>query len=54
MKRQEKKGFVSLFTYMIGIPLAFVNPYISEALFLLVAIMWFIPDKNVEKAMQAE
>jgi uncharacterized membrane protein len=54
MKRQEKKGYISLFIYLSGIPLAFVNPFISEGLFLLVGIMWFIPDKNIEKAMESE
>ncbi|HTA28702.1 MAG TPA: TMEM175 family protein [Bacteroidia bacterium] len=52
MKRQEKKGYISLFLYLSGIPLAFVNPFITEALFLLVGIMWFIPDKNIERAME--
>ncbi len=54
MNRQEKKGYASFFIYLSAIPLAFVNPYISEALFLLVSIMWFIPDKNVERAMESE
>lgn len=54
MKRQEKKGYASVIIYALGIPMAFVNPYISEALFLLVSIMWFFPDKNVEQAMEAE
>jgi uncharacterized membrane protein len=54
MKRQEKKGYVSMFIYLLGIPMAFVNPYISEGMFLLISVMWFIPDKNIEKAMEAE
>lgn len=54
MRRQQKKGIISMAMYLLGIPMAFVNPYISEGLFLLVSIMWFIPDKNVEKAMEAE
>jgi uncharacterized membrane protein len=54
MKRQEKKGIISMVIYLLGIPMAFVNPYISEVLFLLVSIMWFFPDKNVEKAMESE
>jgi uncharacterized membrane protein len=54
MKRLEKKGYVSLFMYALGIPMAFVNPYISEGLFLLVSVMWFIPDTHVEKAMESE
>lgn len=54
MKRQERKGYISIFIYALGIPIAFINPYISEGLFLLVSVMWFFPDKNVERAMEAE
>jgi uncharacterized membrane protein len=54
MKRQEKKGYISIVIYAMGVPVAFINPYISEALFLLVSVMWFFPDKNVEKAMETE
>jgi uncharacterized membrane protein len=54
MKRQERKGYITLFIYILGIPMAFVNPFISEGLFLLVGVMWFIPDKNVERAMEGE
>jgi uncharacterized membrane protein len=51
MRRLQNKGFISTVLYSVAIPLAFVNPYISEALFLLVSVMWFMPDKNVERAM---
>jgi uncharacterized membrane protein len=54
MKRQAKKGFISIFIYALAIPMAFVNAYISEGLFLLVSIMWFFPDKNVERAIEEE
>ena len=54
MKRQGKKGYISIAIYTSAIPLAFLNPYISEVLFLLVSVMWFMPDKNVEKAMEEE
>jgi uncharacterized membrane protein len=54
MKRQAKKGYISVFIYALGIPMAFVNPYISESLFLLVSVMWFFPDMNVERAMEGE
>jgi hypothetical protein len=37
-----------------AIPLAFVNTYISEVLFIAVAIIWIIPDKRIEMAMKKE
>ncbi|MDB5282372.1 MAG: hypothetical protein JWO06_1447 [Bacteroidota bacterium] len=50
MARQGVKGWVSVILYTAGIPLAFFNPFISEALFVITAIMWLVPDKNIEKA----
>ncbi len=54
MKGQERKGYISGCMYASGILTAFINPYISEGLFLLVSVMWFLPDKNIEKAMESE
>ncbi len=48
----DTKGYVSLLLYATAIPLAFVNPRISMSLYVLVAIIWFIPDRRIEKVMQ--
>jgi len=45
----ERKGILSLVAYSASVGLAFVNPVISGALFVLVAIMWVIPDRALEK-----
>jgi uncharacterized membrane protein len=42
------KGKVSPLCYLAAIPLAFVNVWISNALFVLVAIFWLIPDRRIE------
>lgn len=47
------KGKVSLALYAAAIPLAFVHPWISDALFLAVALIWFIPDPRIEKVAGA-
>ena len=52
MERTKIKGYFSLISYTAAIPLAYVNPYISCAIFVLVAVAWFIPDKNIEKALK--
>jgi hypothetical protein len=46
------KGVISLIAYSVSIPLAYVNLYISEIIFFLIAILWLIPDKNIEKAVK--
>ena len=50
MSRQDKKGWISIILYSAGIPFAFINPFISETFFVLVAIMWLIPEKKIEDA----
>ena len=42
------KGKISLVFYLLAIALAFVNTYISFALYFLVACIWFIPDRRIE------
>ncbi len=48
---KDYKGIVSMVAYLIAIPMAFVNPWISCALYVLVAIMWFIPDRRIERVL---
>ncbi|HEX3310655.1 MAG TPA: hypothetical protein VHS32_30760, partial [Streptosporangiaceae bacterium] len=40
----DTKGRVSLLAYAAATVLAFVSPWITYALFVAVAVMWFIPD----------
>jgi hypothetical protein len=51
MQRQRGKGIGSLFLYSAAVPLAYVNAIISGALFVLVAVLWLIPDKRIEQLM---
>ncbi len=45
----DSKGILSVVIYAIAIPLAFVRPWIACAGYILVAIMWLIPDSRIEK-----
>ena len=40
------KGYVSIAVYALGVGLAFVNPYLAYSLYVLVALVWFIPDRR--------
>ena len=44
------KGKISVVIYAIAIPIAFVEWWISCALYVLVAAIWFIPDRRIERA----
>jgi len=50
---RDVKGKLSIFLYASAIPLAFVNPWISCALYVAVAAIWFIPDRRIEKVEAA-
>jgi uncharacterized membrane protein len=45
----DTKGRVSLLAYAAATVLAFVSPWISYALFVAVAVMWFIPDRRLSQ-----
>jgi len=47
----DSKGIISVAAYFIAIPLAFISPWISVSLYTLVAAMWFIPDRRIEKKL---
>jgi len=46
---RDFKGKISLVFCAIAIPLAFFQPLTSCALYVLVAIIWFIPDRRIER-----
>jgi TMEM175 potassium channel family protein len=45
------KGKLSILCYFAAIGLAFVNQWLSDALYVFVAVMWLIPDRRVERAL---
>jgi uncharacterized membrane protein len=47
----DVKGKISPLLYLAGIALAFVAPWLSIALYALVALIWLIPDRRIEKAI---
>ena len=47
----DLKGMGSLVLYALAIALAFVRPWLADALFALVAVLWFIPDPRIEKRL---
>ncbi len=48
---KDMKGLISLFAYIIAVSLAFVFSLASYIVYVLVAIMWVIPDKRIEKTV---
>ena len=48
---RDFKGKVSVLIYAIAIPLALAKPWLACALYVLVAVMWLIPDRRIEKTL---
>jgi len=46
---EDWKGKLSLVVYAVAIGLAFVLPQLSMVLYAVVAVIWFIPDKRIER-----
>jgi uncharacterized membrane protein len=46
------KEIISPLCYLSAIPLAFVSVWISNALFIFVAILWLVPDRRIERKLQ--
>jgi uncharacterized membrane protein len=48
---KDIKGKISPLIYIAAIPLAFVHQWISDGLYVLVALMWLIPDRRIESKL---
>ncbi len=46
---RDFKGTFSALIYLVAVPLAFVAPAISLGIYVLVAVMWLVPDQRFEK-----
>jgi len=51
---KDWKGKISVIIYAIGIGLSFINPWLGFGSYALVAAMWFIPDRRIEKKLKGE
>jgi TMEM175 potassium channel family protein len=47
----DRKGRTSIAIYAVAIPLAFARPWIAGAFYVIVAIMWLIPDPRIERRL---
>lgn len=51
---RDRKGKLSLAFYLAAIPLAFYQRWLSQLLYVLVALMWLIPDRRIERVFSRE
>jgi uncharacterized membrane protein len=48
---KDWKGKLSPVLYLAAIPLAFVSVWISNGLFIFVALLWLVPDRRIERVL---
>ena len=46
---RDTKGKISLVCYAVAVPLAFVQPWLSCAIYVVVAVLWLVPDQRIER-----
>src|SRR4051812_12883316 len=46
------KGKISPVLYLTGVALAFVRPAFAEGVYVLVALIWLVPDRRIERAIE--
>lgn len=51
---KDVKGKISIVIYLCGIVLTFFNPMISMICYVAVAVIWFIPDRRIEREITGE
>ena len=50
--QDDLKGKGSVLIYALAVALAFVKPALADALYVAVALIWFIPDRRIESRLQ--
>ena len=49
---RDVKGKISVLLYAAAVALAFVDAWLSIAIYALVAVMWLVPDRRIEKVLR--
>ena len=51
---KERKGFWSVFSYVVAVPVAMVSSQLALLIYVAVAVMWLIPDRRIERTLTHE
>jgi len=46
---RDFKGKISMVIYLVAIPLASVRPWLAYTIYMIVAVIWLVPDSRIEK-----
>jgi uncharacterized membrane protein len=48
---RDRKGYFSLAAYATAIAFAFVDPWIADAIYVVTALFWLVPDRRIETTL---
>lgn len=48
---RDLKGKISPILYAVSIPAAYVEPWLAGSIYVLVALMWLVPDRRIERVL---
>ncbi len=48
----DTKGSRSIIIYTVAVLLSFISPLLATLLYVAVAVMWFMPDRRIEKVVE--
>jgi uncharacterized membrane protein len=51
---RDWKGKLSPAFYLIAIPISFVSTWVADAMYALVALLWLIPDRRIERELRRQ
>ena len=49
---RDLKGKLSIVIYLVAVPFSFVDSWVAYAMFILVALIWLVPDRRFERSGQ--
>jgi uncharacterized membrane protein len=50
----DRKGTISVLSYLVAVPLAFKSVWIALGLYIFVALLWLVPDRRIERVLKHE
>jgi uncharacterized membrane protein len=48
------KGKASVGLYLVAVPMAFINRWVAGGIYVLVALVWFVPDSRIERGLSKD
>ncbi|MBL7964127.1 MAG: DUF1211 domain-containing protein [Flavobacteriales bacterium] len=49
---RDLKGMVSVLMYLVAVPASFLEPVVARLIYLVIALLWVVPDKRIERALR--